>query len=229
MTNETKITVVISLVSIGILVGLVAWGTRGNTKSDGSDLQSDIKSAVVAKSADYPIGDLVNDGDFVEGSANAPVTLVEFSDFQCPYCKEAHPQIRALRDQFGLDQLRLVYRYLPIVEIHNQAYPAARAAAAANRQGKFVQFADILFANNTSLNEDFYLKTATDLGLDINQFNADRQTDKTLAWQAYRARDLFQQRGWAISTPTLFINGTKYEGKATTQDLAAAIKPLLTK
>lgn len=220
MTNETKVTVGIILVTIGIVAGLVWWG-GGSTAQ--SDLPDELKDAVAANSGDYLTGDLVNEGDYVNGLESAPVTLVEFSDFECPFCKETHPVVRDLRSQFGEDQLRIVFRHLPIVEIHNQAYPAARAAVAATRQGKFEEYAALVFENAKSLNDEALISFAEDLGLDVEQFNADRNSDE-VAWQAYRARELFKKNGWKVSTPTLVINGELYTGDRSAEALAAAIE-----
>lgn len=225
MTNETRITVGIILVTIGLVGGLVWWGGRTGSTS-GSDLPADIKDAVAANSAAYPVGDLINDGDYTDGSTTAKVTFVEFSDFECPYCKEVFPTLAELRNQFNPDQLRIVFRHLPIVEIHNEAYPAARAAVAATRQGKFMEYATALFANSSRLGDKLYVSLAEQVGLNLDQFNADRASNE-VAWQAYRARDLFKQKGWQISTPTIVINGAVYQGERTTAALAADISTLL--
>jgi|GEM_PF-2735392 len=226
MTNETRITVGIILVTVGLVGALVWWGGRAG--GTGADLPADIKAAVAANSADFPVGDLLNDGDYVEGSVTAPVTLIEFSDFECPYCKETHPIIEGLRSQFSVDQLRIAFRHLPITEIHNEAYPAAKAASAANRQGKFKEYATALFQNSTSLNDELYVSLAEQLGLNLDQFNADRAAQE-VAWQAYRARELFKQKGYQISTPTIIINGEVYTGSRSAQEIAASIAARLPK
>ncbi len=223
MTNEARITTGIILVTIGLVALLVWFGSRGTANSD---LPSDIKDAVASNVDSYPVGDLVNEGDYSNGSVSAPVTLVEFSDFECPYCKEAFPIIEQLRDTFTGDQLRLVFRHVPIVEIHNEAYPAAKAAEAANRQGKFIEYATALFNNSASLSDATYISIAQQLGLDMDRFNADRASND-VAWQAYRARELFKQKGWQISTPTIVINGEVYSGQRSTEALTAYISGIL--
>lgn len=226
MTNESRITIGVIIMTVGLVGALVWWGGRAGGSE--ADLPDDIKDAAAADSTQYPVGDLINEGDFVDGSTTAPVTLIEFSDFECPYCKETHPIIEGLRELFTAEQLRLAFRHLPIVEIHNEAYPAAKAVSAAHRQGKFQEYAAAVFQNSTLLNDAQYVAIAQQFGLNIDQFNADRSSPE-IAWQAYRARELFKQKGWQISTPTIVINGEVYKGDRTAEALSASITALLPK
>ena len=88
----------------------------------------------------------ITEKDWVKGSADAPVTLVEYTDFQCPACGAYYPLIKQLTEEFG-DKVRVVIRHYPLIEIHKNALSGARAAEAAGRQGKFWEMYDILFSN----------------------------------------------------------------------------------
>lgn len=225
MNTETKVTIGILLITAALLGGLVWYGGRQSTL--GSDLPTELKDQITADPASFPVGDLVNEDDYQSGSQSALVTLVEFSDFQCPYCKSAHPQIQALRDTYSEEQLRLVYRHLPLVELgHTLAYPAARAAQAATIQGKGGEYINAVFENELSLGDEYFQQLASDLGLDMNKFNTDLNSDD-VAWQAYRARTLFEERGYAFSTPTIYINAIEYKGARTTEALKTYIDSLL--
>lgn len=216
MSTEGKVVMGIGLATILMLVGLVWFGGK---KEGGLNYTTDFSSFT-------EVGDLVNEGDFQQGSVTAKVTLVNFSDFECPYCRQVHPVILGLKNTFSDEELRIVFRHLPLTEIHNEAYPAAVAAQAATNQGKFKEYADALFANPTRLGEDFYQSVAEQLGLDLERFNADRQNPQT-HWQAFRARNLFQARQLPLQTPTIFINGELYTGDNSVESLEAAVRAAL--
>ncbi len=121
---------------------------------------------------------VVTDADHIRGDKNAKITLVEYSDFECPYCSAFAPttdQILAANKD-----VRLVYRHFPL-SFHPQATPAAEAAECAGEQGKFWEFHDALFANQDSLGEAFYKETATTLGLNVTKFEDCRSSDRMLA------------------------------------------------
>jgi len=142
------------------------------------------------------------------GPANAAITLVEFSDFQCPYCAVAAPELHRVMRVFP-QQIRLVFKQYPL-EIHPLAPLAAVAALAADRQGKFWDMHDAMFARRHSLDRDGLIATATDIGLDITQFTSDLDSPKVKA-----AVDQDQREGDKVGiqgTPTLFINGQRYNG-----------------
>lgn len=135
--------------------------------------------------------------------------LVEFSDFQCPYCAAAHETVNQFMKAHQ-DQVALVYKHLPLVEIHPEATAAAKAAWAADQQGKFWQYHDALFEQQDRLGESLYLDVAKKLNLDLEKFNHDRQSDKAdLAIQ--------QDIDWAEKlgvqgTPFFVMNGKTFEG-----------------
>jgi protein-disulfide isomerase len=107
------------------------------------------------------------------GATEQKIVLIEFSDFQCPYCAEAHKTLKQFMAKHQ-DEVKLVYKHFPLIEVHAEALVAAKAAWAANQQGKFWQYEDELFSNQDKLNEGFYLDTAKKLDLDLEKFNSDR-------------------------------------------------------
>jgi protein-disulfide isomerase len=142
------------------------------------------------------------------GPDNAPITLVEFSDFQCPYCTLATPQLQAVLKAYPT-QVRLFFKQFPL-DIHSQAALAAAAAVAAQKQGKFWQMHDALFASHSDLRRPTILALASAVGLDIKRFEAD--LDSPEIGKAV-ARDLEDgQNVGVMSTPTIFIDGQHYNG-----------------
>ncbi|RME60761.1 MAG: hypothetical protein D6780_02775 [Candidatus Dadabacteria bacterium] len=144
----------------------------------------------------------------VRGPKNAPITIVEFSDFQCPFCKRAFGTMEQILKNYK-GKVKLVYKHFPL-SFHQHADSAARAAVAAQWQGKFWEFHDALFKNQSKLGEDFYIQTAKKLGLDVEKFKRDMNSEK--AKQVVKA-DLEQGRKLGISgTPGFFVNGVAVKG-----------------
>ncbi|MHB8419915.1 MAG: DsbA family protein [Myxococcales bacterium] len=142
------------------------------------------------------------------GPSSAPVTIVEFADFQCPFCARAEETLRRLREIYG-DRIRLVWKDLPL-PFHSEALAAAEAARAAGAQGKFWQMHDLLLQNVPSLGAEGYRQWAAQLGLDPAQFELDRK-DPAIE----RAIRLDASEGSALGvtgTPTFFINGRRLVG-----------------
>ena len=159
-------------------------------------------------------------GSPVMGPANARITLVEFSDFQCPYCSKAVAQINATLKAYPND-VRLIFKQYPLVDAHPAAAISAAASLAAHEQGKFWPMHDVLFANRPKLSRQSILAWAKEMGLDMKRFTADLDSD------AIRKAVLRDQADGDTAgvegTPTLFLNGQKYNG-----DLAPdAIKPVI--
>jgi len=143
-----------------------------------------------------------------KGLENAPITIVEYSDFQCPFCGRVVPAIDKLYKTYP-DKIRIIFKQYPL-SFHPNAKPAAKAALAAARQGKFWEMHDLLFTNQTTLNDANYLAWAKQLGLDVEQFKKDL-IDPVL--EAQLAADQKEAVGFGISgTPSFIINGTKYVG-----------------
>lgn len=154
------------------------------------------------------------------GAKNGKILLVEFSDFQCPYCAKAHETLKQFMAKHG-ESVTLVYKHLPLTSIHPQALPAAKAAWAAGQQGKFWPFHNALFENQSQLGEDFYQATAKSLGLDMAKFDRDRASK---AAEAAVNQDLELAEKLGIEgTPFFILNGEAFPGAVELSDLEAAI------
>jgi protein-disulfide isomerase len=146
------------------------------------------------------------DGDPFQGKANAPVTVVMFSDFQCSVCAATHPILQKVLAGYG-DKVRFVVRDFPLTPIHKNAFLAAQAANAANAQGKFFEYTEILYRNQAALDADSLKKYAADSGLNVGQFELDLQSGK---FAGEVRRDMADGKRYGITgTPTIFINGVK--------------------
>ena len=151
----------------------------------------------------------VNADDPAEGKADAPVTLIEFSDFQCPFCLRVMPTLKQLRAKYG-DKLRVVWKDFPLTQIHPQAFVAAQAGNCAREQGKFWELHDRMFGNQSALQPDALKKYAADAGLDSAKFNQCLDSSKYEA----RVQDALSAGGrlGITSTPTSFVNGRIISG-----------------
>jgi NhaA family Na+:H+ antiporter len=166
----------------------------------------------------------VSDRDHVRGPADARVTLVEYGDYECPHCRQVAPIIEEIRDRFG-DQLRYVFRHLPISKLHPHAQLAAEAAEAAAVQGKFWEMHDLLFREVEPLHKARLMALAGGLELDLERF--ERDLDEHV--HADRVREDFRSgvRSGASGTPSIFLNGVRYDGPWDLDSLIAEIaRPL---
>jgi len=148
------------------------------------------------------------DGAPALGPDSAPVTLVEFSDFQCPFCGRVGPTLKQIREEYG-EKVRIVFKHLPL-DMHRNAPGAHAAAEAAARQGKFWEMHDKIFANQRELNDEKYLEYAAEIGLDIEQFKKDVASDSVKA--KVDADKSEATRLGATGTPSFFINGRYLSG-----------------
>ena len=147
-------------------------------------------------------------GSPVMGPANARITLVEFSDFQCPYCSKAVAQINATLKAYP-NEMRLIFKQYPL-DFHPQAAISAAASLAAHRQGKFWPMHDVMFANRSKLSRQSILAWAKEIGLDMNRFTADLESD---AIRKTVLRDHSDgDKAGVEGTPTVFLNGQRYNG-----------------
>lgn len=151
----------------------------------------------------------VTDADWYEGNKDASVTLVEYSDFQCPTCAAYFPLTRSLLETYG-DRVKLVYRHYPITQLHKNAQLAAQAAEAAGVQGKFFLMHDLLFGNQESWENETdptntFISYATSMGLDIPTFTADLKSEAVA--DAIREDVNSGNASGVAGTPTFFING----------------------
>ncbi|AFY73118.1 protein-disulfide isomerase [Synechococcus sp. PCC 7502] len=139
-----------------------------------------------------------------KGATSQKLILTEFSDFQCPFCAKAHAVVKQFIASRG-DRVTLVYKHFPLTNIHPNAEPASLASWAAQQQNKFWEFHDGLFENQSQLGEDLYISLATKLGLNVQKFNSDRQSEA-----AKQAVNKDVELGKAIGvpgTPFFIING----------------------
>ncbi len=158
--------------------------------------------------------------DHVRGPAKAPVTLVEYGDFECPYCGQAEPVIRQLPAGHG--DLRYVWRHLPLTDVHPHAQLAAEAAEAAAAQGKFWEMHHRLLEHQDALTATDLLQHAADLGLDTERFTRDM---RERAGAAKVAADVDSADLSSVSgTPTFFINGRRHHGAYDIDSLAEAVR-----
>jgi Na+/H+ antiporter NhaA len=159
-----------------------------------------------------PIVDLAEpvdpERDRMRGPTEAPVTVVEYGDFECPYCGQAEPVVRELLSDFG--DVRYVWRHLPLTDVHPRAQAAAEAAEAAAEQGKFWEMHDLLLEHQDALRVSDLTRHAEELGLDVERFQEDlrRRTGAAHIEEDVDSADLSGVSG----TPTFFINGRRHYG-----------------
>jgi len=154
------------------------------------------------------------------GPETAPVTLVAFSDYQCPYCSRFEPTLRQLERKYG-NRLRVVHRDFPLSQIHPNAVKAAEAAECARDQGKFWEMHDRLFANQQALSLPDLKKAASELTLDSAKFGECLDSGaKAAEWQ----KDLRDGEQYGVSgTPTVFVNGRLIRGASTVESISAIV------
>jgi protein-disulfide isomerase len=166
----------------------------------------------------------LGDRDHVLGPADAPVTLVEYGDYECPYCGMAHPIVASILRQMG-DTLRFAYRHFPLTRVHPHAEHAAEMAEAAADRGKFWPMHDLLFQNQHALDDEDLISYAARLGIhpDWAGFALTSQTF------AERVRDDFMSgvRSGVNGTPTFFINGIRYDAPWDEPTLLEALQAAL--
>jgi protein-disulfide isomerase len=160
-------------------------------------------------------------GSPVRGPADARITLIEFSDFECPYCSAAVKEVDAVMAAYPKD-VKLIYKQFPL-ETHPHAEMAAEASLAANEQGRFWQMYEILFKNYRRLSRENIFAFAQQTGLDMDKFKADLESGK---FKAVIDKDLADgEKAGVYGTPAFYINGQQYNGQLT----LAALKPILEK
>jgi protein-disulfide isomerase len=159
--------------------------------------------------------------DHIQGPPHAPATLVEYGDYECPFCGAAYRSVKAVQSVMG-DAMRFVFRNFPITTAHPHAQQAAEAAEAVGAQGRFWPMHDILFENQHRLDFEDLHQYAKVLDLDVDRF------DLELASHVYadRVREDFMSgvRSGVNGTPTFFINGIRHDGSYSTETLLAALQ-----
>ncbi|WP_069812580.1 Na+/H+ antiporter NhaA [Streptomyces sp. TP-A0874] len=159
--------------------------------------------------------------DHVKGPVDAPLTLVEYGDYECPFCAHATGVAQELRQRFG-DRLRYVYRHLPLPDVHPNAELAARAAIAADTQGRFWQMHDLLFTHQHELEIDDIVGYAAQAGLDVEIFLRDLESEETAA--RIRADVASAEASGASGAPTFFIGDRRHTGPSDAATLARELE-----
>lgn len=158
--------------------------------------------------------------DHLQGAIDAPITLVEYGDYECPYCGQAFPVVKELQRELAT-QIRFIYRQLPLAQLHPHAQRAAYAAEAAGLQGKFWQMHDLLYDNQAALYDASLVVYADVIGLNLQQFAKDMESPEV----AQRVQEDFMGgiRSGVNGTPCFFVNGRRYDGPYTYSGLQQAL------
>jgi protein-disulfide isomerase len=163
----------------------------------------------------------IEDVDHLRGDSGAPLQLVMFGDFQCPFCLGAQSVLRRVRERLG-DRLLFGFRHLPIPERHPLAPLAAEASEAAAAQGRFWEFHDALYANQPRLSRETILELAGEHGLDVQRVTAELDSG---AHRDRIARDIASaEASGATGTPTFFVNGKRFFGAYDAGSLVEALE-----
>ena len=159
--------------------------------------------------------------DHILGPETAPVTLVEYGDYECPHCGAAHSIVKQIQEAMG-DDLRFVFRHFPLTQIHPHAERAAEAAEAAGAQRRFWTMHDLLFEHQQTLDDSHLLRFAEVSGLDVVRFTRELEEGVHLE----RVREDFKSgvRSGVNGTPTFFINGVRHNGSWELNSLLQAIE-----
>jgi formate-nitrite transporter family protein len=158
--------------------------------------------------------------DHARGPVNAPLTLVQYGDFQCPHCALAYQNVTEIANDVR-DSLRFVFRHFPLAQVHPLAHRAAEAAEAAASQGHFWQMAAVLYENQEDLEDESLARYARKANLDSRRFKKELSSGVHAA--RVRADFLGGIRSGVKGTPTFFINGRRYEGTLRSDALVAAL------
>ncbi len=159
----------------------------------------------------------------IKGAKNGPITIIEFSDYQCPFCSRAEPIIQQALDAYPT-QARFVYKHFPLTSIHPNAMGASQAAVAAQKQGKFWEMHAKLFEHQRELQPEKLKAYAAELGLDVAKFEADMNSDEVK--KAVQADMKLAQVAGVRGTPTIFVNGKLLRNR-TIEGFKEVIEPIL--
>lgn len=196
-----------------VIAGLIIAGAVVYKKSPSGEQKEETKTKITVSE----IGQM-------QGNPEAPVTIVEFSDFQCSFCSSFHPTVKQILEDYS-DKVRWVYKHFPLDQTHFQARPAAEASECAAEQGKFWEFAEGLFKNQSKLGKDFYSELALAIGLNTNQF------ENCLSSRKYKDKvEADYQEGIKAGvrgTPASFVNGELVSGAVPYETLKAAVEKAL--
>ncbi|PZF83067.1 Na+/H+ antiporter NhaA [Jiangella anatolica] len=201
---------------LATLLSLLVFRTIGRLPQRARSAGQDRLAAPIVDLAD-PVDPEV---DHIRGPVDGAVTLIEYGDFECPYCGRAEPALRELTEAFG-DELTFVFRHLPLTDVHEHAQLAAEAAEAAGKQGRFWELHDLLLTHQDALTYPDLLGYAEELGLDVDRFARD-VSSRHFALRVTRDVESADQSGVA-GTPTFFVNGQRHHGPYDLESLRAVI------
>jgi protein-disulfide isomerase len=175
----------------------------------------------MSRQSGHRLSEALSARDHLPGPRSAAVSLVEYGDFECPYCRAAEPIVTGLMEALG-DQLSVTFRHFPMTEVHPHGQHAAEVAEAAAAQGKFWEMHDVLLANQHALDDASLLKYAADLGLDVERVR------RELASHEY-AGHVAEDRASGLAsdvrgTPTFYIDGARYDGSVALGQMLAAMR-----
>jgi protein-disulfide isomerase len=175
----------------------------------------------MTRQSGHRLSEALSARDHLRGLRSAAVSLVEYGDFECPYCRAAEPIVTGLMEALG-DQLSVTFRHFPMTEVHPHGQHAAEVAEAAAAQGKFWEMHDMLLANQHALDDASLLKYAADLGLDVERVR------RELASHEY-AGHVAEDRASGLAsdvrgTPTFYIDGARYDGSVALGQMLAAMR-----
>jgi Na+/H+ antiporter NhaA len=210
----------LGVLAAAVVASLAAWGVVGVIKRLPAPVRARQLQATVDDLVDL-FDDVDPEHDHIRGSEGAPVTLVEYGDYQCPYCGQAEVVIRELLESFG-DDLRYVWRHLPLNDVHPSAQMAAEAAEAAAAQGRFWEMHDTLLSHQDELSPRDLYRHAGVIGLDLERFSDEVRTRE----HAERiADDVHSADASGVAgTPTFFINGQRHQGAYDVATLSRAVR-----
>lgn len=229
------IAAILSIGTLGFIIlgSCVLRGECGANALAFKNEQADTAPVIKAAAADIAPAaatgvPVVSDADHIRGDQNAPVTIIEYSDFECPYCERFHPTMQQVMTNYD-GKVRWIFRHFPL-SFHPNAEPAALAAECAAEQGKFWEYGDALFANRASLGDELYTKLATDLGLNAGQFKECFDSDKYLDKIRTQAQE--GAAAGVSGTPGSFVidqdgNAIPIKGALPYESVAAAIDSAL--
>ncbi len=208
-----------------VIAPLVAWAVISFVRRQPSDVRARQISGTAEDLIDLA-DDVDPERDHIRGSDDAPVTLVEYGDFECPYCGRAEPVVRELLASSD-DDVRYVWRHLPLNDVHSSAQLAAEAVEAAAAQGRFWEMYDAFLAHQDALTPQDISKVAHDLGLDVERFWSEIRRHE---YAPRVAEDVASADASGVSgTPTFFINGRRHQGAYDLGTLKASVRAARTR
>lgn len=211
MKNKTILWTIIAIVIIGSVFGIIKLASKSQVSDSGSNTLALTISAI-------------NDNENVKGNKEAKVSLIEYSDFQCPACGSYYPILKKVSEDLG-EQVRFAYRHFPLPQ-HKNAKLAATVAEAAGKQNKFWEMHDLIFQNQSDWSEEknaaiIFAKYAQDLNLDLALFQTDIASDEIKA----KIENDYKSgvKAGVNSTPTFFLNGKKLDNPRNYDEFKNAI------